>query len=169
MSRRRRIPLRELLADPEERRELMVETLIATQAREGIDTTREQAEEAYDRVQEEMQERNPGLRSLFQRNKGGVGAVDTFRRFHDRDVQPVYPFHKRKEGIFDLPASVEWPERVTIAGQAIRTLYESDKWHRINDTTQYYHDHDKGCVLFVPAEPNDDVVADFIKHRSSSK
>jgi hypothetical protein len=153
--------VREILARPDERRELMVETLIATQAREGIETTREQAEEAYDRVQQEMQSRNPGLSGLFSRNKGGVGAEDTFRRFHARDVQPVYPFHKRKEGTFELPSSVQWPERVTIAGEAVRTLYESDKWHNINDTTQYYHDHDKGCVLYVPVESDEQIETEF--------
>jgi hypothetical protein len=163
MSRRRRIPMRELLAEPEQRRDLMVETLIATQAREGIETTREQAERAYDRVQEERHhaESNPGMMSVFQRNKGGVGAEDTFKRFHARDIQPVYPFHRRDEGVFDLPLSVKWPDRVTIAGEAGRTLYESDKWHKINDTTQYYHDHNKGCVLYVPVESDDDIEVDF--------
>jgi hypothetical protein len=155
--RRRRVLMKDLLADPEQRRDLMVETLIATQAREGIETSREEAEQAYDRVQEELRhaESNPGLLSVFQRNRGGVGAEDTFKRFHARDIQPVYPFHNKSDGVFDLPTSVQWPERVTIAGQAVRTLYESDKWHEINNTTQYYHDHDKGCTLFVPAEDGD--------------
>jgi hypothetical protein len=43
-----------ILADPEKRKTLMVEVLIATQAREGITTTRAQAEAAYDKVQEEI-------------------------------------------------------------------------------------------------------------------
>ena len=47
MSSKRRVDLRRILAQPDLRRELMVQTLEATQAREGIDTTREQAERAY--------------------------------------------------------------------------------------------------------------------------
>jgi len=50
---RRRVDLKALLADPVKRRELMVRCIIATQAREGVETTREQAERAYDRVQRE--------------------------------------------------------------------------------------------------------------------
>lgn len=49
----RRVDIRAILADPTLRRRLMVDVLIATQRREGIDTTREQAERAYDRVQAE--------------------------------------------------------------------------------------------------------------------
>jgi len=49
----RRIDLRAILDDPDQRRDLMVQTIIATQAREGITTTREQAEAAYDKVQQE--------------------------------------------------------------------------------------------------------------------
>lgn len=52
MSERRR-DLRAILADPELRRELFIEALIATQAREGITTTREQAIEAYGKIQRE--------------------------------------------------------------------------------------------------------------------
>jgi hypothetical protein len=43
----------ELLADPAKRKELMVRVIIATQAREGIETTPEQAEAAYEKVQRE--------------------------------------------------------------------------------------------------------------------
>lgn len=49
----RRVDIRAILADPVLRRELIVNTIIATQAREGIETTRAQAEAAYDRVQAE--------------------------------------------------------------------------------------------------------------------
>jgi hypothetical protein len=49
----RRLDIRKILRDPRQRRELMVRTIIATQAREGITTTRRQAEEAYDRVRKE--------------------------------------------------------------------------------------------------------------------
>ncbi len=47
MSEKRRLDIRGILSDPNLRRELMVPTLQATQAREGIDTTREQAQRAY--------------------------------------------------------------------------------------------------------------------------
>lgn len=44
-----------LLADPVKRRELCIQVIMATQAREGIDTTYEQAAAAYDVVQKERQ------------------------------------------------------------------------------------------------------------------
>ena len=47
MDRKRRVDLRSILAKSDLRRELMVPTLQATQAREGIETTAEQAERAY--------------------------------------------------------------------------------------------------------------------------
>lgn len=48
-----RYNLRAILVDPAQRRALLVDVIIATQAREGIATTREQAEQAYDNVQRE--------------------------------------------------------------------------------------------------------------------
>lgn len=53
----KRFAIREILANPAQRRELCVRVIIATQAREGITTTREQAEAAYDAVQREKSER----------------------------------------------------------------------------------------------------------------
>jgi len=47
----RRVDIRSILADPEQRRRLMVDCIIALQAREGIEVSREQAEAAYDEVQ----------------------------------------------------------------------------------------------------------------------
>ena len=47
MGKTHRVDIRGILADPDLRRELMVPTLQATQAREGIETTREEAERAY--------------------------------------------------------------------------------------------------------------------------
>ena len=47
MDRKRRVDIRNILANSDLRRDLMVPTLQATQAREGIDTTTEQAERAY--------------------------------------------------------------------------------------------------------------------------
>jgi len=49
----KRVDLRAILSDPVLRRELMVGVIVATQAREGVETTVGQAERAYDRVQEE--------------------------------------------------------------------------------------------------------------------
>lgn len=51
MSKNKRVDIKAILRDPYKRRELMVETIIATQAHEGITTTREQAEAAYDKVE----------------------------------------------------------------------------------------------------------------------
>lgn len=47
---RRRVDIRTILRDPNLRRELMVRTIVAIQAREGIKTTQQQAEAAYDKV-----------------------------------------------------------------------------------------------------------------------
>lgn len=47
MARNDRVNLKAILADPDLRRKLMVRTIQATQAREGIETTKEQAESAY--------------------------------------------------------------------------------------------------------------------------
>lgn len=46
----RRVDIRSILADPVQRRELMVAVIMATQHREGIFTTKAQAEAAYDKV-----------------------------------------------------------------------------------------------------------------------
>jgi len=50
-----RIDIRRILRTPILRRSLMVDTIVAIQARAGIVTTREQAERAYDKVQEEKE------------------------------------------------------------------------------------------------------------------
>ena len=47
MANNRRVNVKAILADPDLRRKLMVSTIQATQAREGIDTTEEQADRAY--------------------------------------------------------------------------------------------------------------------------
>lgn len=46
-----RVDIKGILADPQLRRELCVRSIVAIQNREGIPTTREQAEAAYDAVQ----------------------------------------------------------------------------------------------------------------------
>lgn len=44
----KRVNIRKLLSNPVLRKELIVRSIMAIQAREGIDTTRKQAEAAYD-------------------------------------------------------------------------------------------------------------------------
>ncbi|MBI2568439.1 MAG: hypothetical protein HYV63_15570 [Candidatus Schekmanbacteria bacterium] len=82
MDRKRRVDLRGILAKPDLRRELMVPTIQATQAREGIETTRDQAERAYYVVTE-------GDRTAFldiERFKAGKGEPD---RRHETFVRAV--------------------------------------------------------------------------------
>ena len=50
-----RVDIKIILSDPVLRRKLMVNAIQAIQAREGIDTTIEQAEAAYDKIQKEME------------------------------------------------------------------------------------------------------------------
>lgn len=52
-----RFNLVEILRNAISRRRLMVNSIIAIQAREGIETTVEQAERAYDKVQAEQSTR----------------------------------------------------------------------------------------------------------------
>jgi hypothetical protein len=146
------------MVDPVKRRELMINTIIATQSREGIKVTREQAERAYDNIQAELRgsssRRNPGAAPSMLRNdeQSLAGAMSTFSRFHSREPgEGVFPFHRKEQGIFTLPKYVEWPDDLVVAGAAARTLYESDKWHKRGDTVQYFHDHDKGVKFIVPA------------------
>lgn len=49
----KRLDVNAILQDLAKRKRLMIATLIATQAREGITTTWEQAERAYEKIQEE--------------------------------------------------------------------------------------------------------------------
>ncbi len=48
-----RVNIRVILADPLRRRDLIVSACLTLQARENIETTRSQMEEAYDKVQAE--------------------------------------------------------------------------------------------------------------------
>jgi hypothetical protein len=57
----KRFDIKAILRDPVKRRELMVRCIMTTQHMEGIMTTREQAEAAYDKVQKEKHE---NLRSV---------------------------------------------------------------------------------------------------------
>ena len=76
MSKRRRFDVKAILADPDMRRRLMVPTIQATQAREGIETTREQAERAYYVV-------NEGERSAFFDLKTFIGGRDKSEKRHE--------------------------------------------------------------------------------------
>ena len=49
----KRVDIKKILADPNLKRKIMVSVIVATQAREGIKTTKEQAEQAYDKVLKE--------------------------------------------------------------------------------------------------------------------
>ena len=68
----RRVDIKKILSEPDLRRKLMVETIQATQAREGIETTEEQANKAYYIVTEAEQSSFFGLRSF----RGSKDAPD---------------------------------------------------------------------------------------------
>lgn len=53
MTSTRRVDIAAILADPDQRRRLAVIGIQGDQAREGIDTTPEQAEHAYDNVRDQ--------------------------------------------------------------------------------------------------------------------
>ena len=72
MAKRRRLDIKAILADPDLRRRLMVDTIRATQAREGIETTEEQAERAYYIVTEAEKTAFFDL----ERFRGGKGEPD---------------------------------------------------------------------------------------------
>jgi hypothetical protein len=71
----------------------------------------------------------------------------TFRTFHDRAMEPVYPFENNSDSMIHFDAVLP---KMAHVGRAIRVLYESDKWSLVGDTTGYYHDHgpDDGAVVF---------------------
>jgi hypothetical protein len=50
-----RVDIRKILADPQLRRELMIQNIVAMQAREGVTTSLEQAAAAYDKVRAEIE------------------------------------------------------------------------------------------------------------------
>ena len=85
MARNERVDLKMILADPDLRRKLMVRTIQATQAREGIETTVEQAERAYYVVTE-------GERTAFFDLAGFRG-----QRGRPERRQEVFVRHLRRE------------------------------------------------------------------------
>lgn len=50
----KQVNIKEILLNPEQKQELMVGVIQFLQNIEGIDTTKEQAENAYDKVQREL-------------------------------------------------------------------------------------------------------------------
>ena len=148
---RRRVKIKDILDDPKERKELMIRTIIATQAREGIHVSREQAEYAYEQVQEIIRKGEHGPRRNDEQSL--AAAEKGFKRFHSKkSLEPVYPFHKNNDAVFELE-KVEWPDQIGLVGCAMRTLYESDKWQKKSGkTVQYYHDHDKNVRFMAPGE-----------------
>jgi hypothetical protein len=50
----KRVNIKQILSNPKQKKELMVGAIQFLQNIEGIDTTKEQAENAYDKVQEEI-------------------------------------------------------------------------------------------------------------------
>jgi hypothetical protein len=56
----KRIDIKAILRNPKQRRKLMIQTLIAMQAREGITTTPEQAAAAVDKFAAETSVTNSG-------------------------------------------------------------------------------------------------------------
>lgn len=51
--KRKRVNVKQILQDPQKRKELFVGVIQFLQNVEGIDTTKEQAEISYDKIQEE--------------------------------------------------------------------------------------------------------------------
>lgn len=53
----RRVDIKAILANPITKRNMMINLIVAAAAMEGIDTTPEQATQAYDKIQEEKRHR----------------------------------------------------------------------------------------------------------------
>jgi len=83
MASKRRVDIKKILADPDLRRKLMVSTIQATQARENIETSKEQADRAYYVVTE-------GERAAFfdlGKYRGGKGESDRRHEMFVRRIQ----------------------------------------------------------------------------------
>jgi len=87
----RRVDLKAILADEDLRRELMVPTLQATQAREGIETTRDQAERAYYVVNEADKAAFFDLARIRNENQGDDSRKAVFlSSLHSSKVGPRF-------------------------------------------------------------------------------
>lgn len=95
----RRVDVKAILKDPVKRRDLMVEALIATQAIAGIETTREQAEAAYDKVRAERKH----VVFLHGLESGPNGpkfqALSVFPRVSAPDTEGVLDVHTRVQRV----------------------------------------------------------------------
>ena len=57
MKKLQRFDMKKILSDPAQRRMMVARGTVATQAREGIDITLEEALESYDRIMKEKNEK----------------------------------------------------------------------------------------------------------------
>ena len=101
----RRVNLRAILSDPTLRRELMVATLRATHAREGIHTTQQHAEDTYDKIQrergEQMAARRQEIRGWLEIGRTmGSSHVMVYCDTFDFEDYPV--FVKPSETVADV-------------------------------------------------------------------
>jgi len=80
MPGKRRVDIKKILTDPDLRRKLMVSTIRATQAREGIETTEKQADRAYYVVTEGERAAFFDLSQFKGRKKDGDGRHEEFVR-----------------------------------------------------------------------------------------
>jgi len=82
-------------------------------------------------------------------------AASLFETFHLKQAgEPVYPFHKRDGGNFEVQAKLPPMQPM---GEAVRVMYRSDKWDDSGSAHDYYHDHkSKGRVsLWLPGDGED--------------
>ena len=117
MARNDRVNMKAILADPDLRRKLMVRTIQATQAREGIETTEEQAERAYYVVTEGEQ---TAFFDLERFRPGRKGAGD-----------------RRHEMFVVVLAGDDHPVRFDVARRDFRTIETSPLAYRHLDTVAH--------------------------------
>jgi hypothetical protein len=86
-------------------------------------------------------------------------AEQAFSRFHSRPAgEPVYPYLRKRDGIWQQSMAVPRPDEMGILGTAVRTLYESDKWHEPGETIRYYHDHGRGVKFWERIDARDNLI-----------
>lgn len=120
MDKKRRIDVRSILAQPDLCRALMVPTIQATQAREGIETTREQAERAYYIVTEAERVAFFALRELSgglsdRRETGFAQALGI-----PLDDAPVIRYDVARRDFGTIPRSPLSYAQVAILSQLVR-------------------------------------------------
>jgi len=86
-------------------------------------------------------------------------AEQGFSRFHSRPAgQSVYPYLRKKQGVWNQSITIPRPDEMGILGRAKTTLYESDKWHEPGDTIKYYHNHGRGVQFWERLGTRDELV-----------